>query len=352
MPAKTQISDRIWFGIARWDGSSVAIEGAISPWPVGHDRAHLLILHEARPIGWLEVQAEEMTESIVLAHLATRAPDLLHQEHPEAPIGELTIAVCTRERADSLRMCLDRLRLSVNNCHEVLVIDNAPQTKETEQVVNSFSVDGMWIRRVVEDKRGLSRARNRALEEATTKYLAYTDDDALPDVGWASALLRGFLRGSNVALVTGIVPPAQIETRAQALFQRKVKWSRSLLPETYSMRRHKEHPYPFPFPFSAGHFGTGANFAVDRMAVRDVGGFDDALGAGTRAEGGEDIEMFVRILRRGFELVYQPSAIVWHMHRRETPTFAAFSSATGKGFPLPLLANSSILARSRCFEEP
>ncbi len=268
---------------------------------------------------------------MVLANLETLRKEALVTKPPTQPIDELTIAVCTRERAESLRRCLERLRLSVDNRHEILVIDNAPETKETELVVESFATDGMRIRRVVENARGLSRARNRALEETTTKYLAYTDDDALPDCGWTDGLLRGFSRGSNVAVVTGIVPPAHIETRAQELFQQKVKWSRSLAPETYSMRQQKEHPYPFPFPFSAGHFGTGANFAVDRKAIRDLGGFDEALGAGTRTQGGEDMEMFVRSLRRGFELVYEPSAIVWHVHRREEHALRSLLFGYGKG---------------------
>jgi GT2 family glycosyltransferase len=185
----------------------------------------------------------------------------------------------------------------------------------------------MRIRRVVEPTPGLSRARNRAIREATTEFVAYTDDDCRPDIEWSTELLRGFSTGTNVALVTGIVPPAQIETPAQALFEKKLKWSTNLLPETYSMANRDD--YSFPFPYSAGHFGC--LFGVRRKVVSDLGGFDEALGAGTRTGGGEDTEMFVRVIRSGYELAYQPSAIVWHVHRREDDQLRKHLYGYGKG---------------------
>jgi cellulose synthase/poly-beta-1,6-N-acetylglucosamine synthase-like glycosyltransferase len=81
------------------------------------------------------------------------------------------------------------------------------------------------------------------------------------------------------------------------------------------MTKHSE--YDWPFPYSAGHFGAGANFAVRRQTILDLGGFDEALGAGTRCGAGEDNEMFVRVLLAGYDLSYRPSAVVWHRHRRE-----------------------------------
>ena len=71
------------------------------------------------------------------------------------------------------------------------------------------------------------------------------------------------------------------------------------------------------YPYSAGIFGTGANFAVDRDLLMGLGGFDETLGAGTPAGGGEDLDAFVRVLRAHRSLVYEPSAVVWHRHRAD-----------------------------------
>jgi GT2 family glycosyltransferase len=48
-----------------------------------------------------------------------------------------------------------------------------------------------------------------------------------------------------------------------------------------------------------------------------LGGFDEALGAGTLTRGGEDLDIFVRVLRSGRAVRYVPNAIVWHHHRSD-----------------------------------
>jgi hypothetical protein len=48
-----------------------------------------------------------------------------------------------------------------------------------------------------------------------------------------------------------------------------------------------------------------------------LGGFDEALGVGSPTRGGEDIDMFVRVLLDGRGLTYQPNALVWHRHRAD-----------------------------------
>jgi hypothetical protein len=71
--------------------------------------------------------------------------------------------------------------------------------------------------------------------------------------------------------------------------------------------------------------------AVRRQLALDLGGFDEGLGAGTRSRGGEDLEMFVRVLRAGHQLAFEPSAIAWHVHRRDDDAFRRQVFAYGSG---------------------
>jgi len=57
--------------------------------------------------------------------------------------------------------------------------------------------------------------------------------------------------------------------------------------------------------------------AFRRSVFEDVGNFDPALDAGTSTKTGGDTEMFFRVLKEGHTLVYEPSALVRHRHRRE-----------------------------------
>jgi GT2 family glycosyltransferase len=54
-----------------------------------------------------------------------------------------------------------------------------------------------------------------------------------------------------------------------------------------------------------------------REVVGETGLFDEALGPGTPARSGDDHEFFYRVMARGYRIVYDPAAVVWHRHRRD-----------------------------------
>jgi GT2 family glycosyltransferase len=329
MGGTTEFAYRTWVAIARCGDGAIAIEGVVEPWSGRHDRARILVVDDRGPIDWLILTADDEPEEAIAKLLARNAPTDARPPLPSVPKGRLTVAVCTRERPDLLRSCLERLCTADGDGYPVVVVDNAPRTGGTDQVVSEFAARGLAIRRIVEMRPGLSRARNRALADIDTEYVAFTDDDALADRTWPRELHRGFSTGSSVAVVTGIVPPAQIETETQALFERKIyKWSNKLDARTVRMERGSGS---HGFPTSTGDLGTGANFAVDRKVVLELGGFDEALGAGSLSRGGEDTEMFVRVLRAGYDLRFQPAAIVWHLHAVDPRELRKIVFGYGKG---------------------
>jgi hypothetical protein len=71
------------------------------------------------------------------------------------------------------------------------------------------------------------------------------------------------------------------------------------------------------FPYAAGTFGSGANMAFRAEALRALGGFDPATGAGTRSRGGDDLAAFFGVVAAGGTIAYQPAAIVRHYYRRD-----------------------------------
>jgi hypothetical protein len=71
---------------------------------------------------------------------------------------------------------------------------------------------------------------------------------------------------------------------------------------------------------------------VRREHMLSLGGFDTALGAGTRTKGGEDLDMFLRVLFDGKAIVVEPSALVWHRHRDDLDALTAQAVGYGRGF--------------------
>lgn len=105
---------------------------------------------------------------------------------------KINVAICTWNRAESLRSSLKGLRRqrSWDGIHVLVVNNNSTDT--TSEVIAEFS-DGMPVRELRETKQGLSHARNCALESSLdADYLIYTDDDVEVCEGWLSAYCEAF----------------------------------------------------------------------------------------------------------------------------------------------------------------
>lgn len=247
---------------------------------------------------------------------------------PQGPsCPPVSVVVCTRDRVESLRATLLSLLAVEYSDFEVLVVDNAPRTSATRDFVAQLG--DARVRLITESRAGLSAARNRGVAESRHRIVAFTDDDVIVDAGWLGGLTRGFTRAANVACVTGMVPAAQLDTAAQAYFDAKVSWAQSLRPRLFDLADHRvDAPL---YPYLPGTFGAGANFALSLDAFADVGPFDEALGAGSPAQGGEDLDYFLRCVLGGHAVAYEPSALVWHIHRREATALQTQMVGYGSG---------------------
>ena len=306
----------------------------------GYTRARLLVRRGADIRGFVDVALAD--GCLDLADLSARVallPPPAPRLEPVPDPGKLptfTVLVCTRDRAALLRSALLSV-LALDYPHfEVLVVDNAAATPETRDLLaNEFAGR---VRRIEEPVPGLSRARNTGLRNALGEFVAFTDDDVTVDPYWLRGLAAGFARGDDVECVAGLVPSGELRTAVQAFFDDRVSWSRNLSPRHFSL---SDPPKDLPmFPFSVGEFGTGANFAIRRGYALEIGGFDTAFGVGTRTGGGEDLDIFTRVILDGRGLVVEPSALVWHRHRDDLAAlrYQARGYGTGLGAWLTKIA--------------
>ncbi len=214
-----------------------------------------------------------------------------------------TVVIVTHDRPDDLQRALEAVLRLDGEGHDVLVVDNCPSTDAARAIVEGYR----GVRYVREDRRGASAARNRALREATTDVVAFTDDDAAPDPGWLRALLRNF-NDPLVYCATGLTMPLELETDAQEACERYTPHGRGFSRTVFSGSRCN--------PLSVGQVGVSLNMALRRSALEHVGAFDELLGPGTPCRCGEDYDFFSRILAAGYRIVYDPAALSWHRHRR------------------------------------
>jgi GT2 family glycosyltransferase len=222
---------------------------------------------------------------------------------PVQPVPIATVVVCTRDRPEDLQRCLEAFMRLPDDGQEYLVIDNCPASDATMELVKNYPK----VRYIREDVPGSSAARNRALREAKHEFVAFTDDDAAPDPNWLRSLLQNF-SDPRVMCVTGLVMPLELETEAQEWFERYSPHGRGFYRLVFDGAKDN--------PLIVATVGVSASMALRKSLIDFIGLFDEDLGAGTPTVGGEDCELFARILRSGYRIVYEPRALSWHRHRR------------------------------------
>ena len=244
----------------------------------------------------------------------------------------ISVVICTRDRPQSLQRCLDSFRALDYQSFEIIVVDNAPTSAATERLVAECAID-QRVRYVREDRPGLDWARNRGIEEARSDIIAFTDDDVRVDPGW----LRGFARAfadPDTVLVTGLVVPAELATEAQVVFE---DWcggmGKGMLPSSY-----QRDELSAAAQLGSHHLGVGANMAFRRDWITRIGGFDTALDVGTPSHGAGDLDIFERCIMSGDVARYEPTAMVWHYHRRDMRALRRQITDNGRAFGVFLLS--------------
>jgi GT2 family glycosyltransferase len=225
----------------------------------------------------------------------------------------VSIIVATHDRPSELAAALQSLLALAYTRYEIIVVDNAPSTNATAELIQSLATSRIDVRYVREDCAGLAIAHNRGLLEVTAPIVAFTDDDVRADPHWLTEIVRGFRISDQVACVTGLVLPSELETQAQAWFEQFGGFTKGFTLRVFD-RSNQSGPL---YPYTAGRFGSGASMAFRTAMLCRLGGFDSALGAGTLALGGDDLAAFFQIVMSGYQLVYQPAALLYHCHRRE-----------------------------------
>jgi glycosyltransferase involved in cell wall biosynthesis len=283
-------------------------------------RARILVRSGATPLGFIETDLADgqlLLEEIVQQARSKFSSDESAAARDDgwttAPGPSVAVVLCTHNRPEGVLATLNSLLGLRYPDFEVIIVDNAPSDGLTADAVARFAAGERRVRYVCEPLKGLSRARNRGLAEARSELVAFTDDDVRVDPFWLHGLVRGFNRDSNVACVTGLVVSSSLEHPAEQYFDKRIWWAWQFEPRLYKRQR---SPRDSPLhPYAAGTFGAGANFAARVDVLRSLGGFDQCLGAGSPTQGGEDLDIFLRMILSGHALSYEPCALVWHDNR-------------------------------------
>ena len=212
----------------------------------------------------------------------------------------VSVVIATRNRATFLPEALKAFEGIVTALPwELIVVDNG-STDTTAQVIADFGArTALAFRGLSEPRPAASRARNTGWRAAAGEIIAMTDDDCYPRPDYIDAIDACFANPATGYLGGRIElhDPGDAPVTLQLL--------------------------DTSVPIRSGGFVRpglvhGANMAVRRSVLEAIGGFDVALGAGTRFFC-EDLDLLSRASAAGFAGGYDPRVVVSHHHRRRDP---------------------------------
>jgi glycosyltransferase involved in cell wall biosynthesis len=226
----------------------------------------------------------------------------------------LSVVICTRNRPDSVRLTLRSILACAypKDRWEAIVVDNAAEADSSIPAAAAEAGAKVEVRVVHEPVPGLSNARNCGLRNARGELIVFADDDVEVNAEWLAVLAAPFRADPRVGATSGMTLPGSLETPVERWTEGFGGRSRPLLVRRFDL---SNPPPDNPlFPFTVGELGAGRNMAFRRELLESLGGFDPALGPGTIAHDGDDIEALLRVLLAGHVIVHDPAAIVWHAH--------------------------------------
>src|SRR4051812_19019625 len=200
----------------------------------------------------------------------------------------VSVVVATRNRADKVRRLLDQLAaLDGGPPTEVVVVDDG-SSDDTARAVTEFAAQQPWVQLLrVDSSRGPAHARNIGWKQATSGYIAFTDDDCRPTPGWLQSLLSGHADGADIVQGPTVADPDEYDARTAL--------SHWITVDKPSFR-----------------FET-CNISYRRDLLERVGGFDEGFGTSRGgAPYGEDADLGWRATDLGAAFAFSPDALVVH----------------------------------------
>lgn len=202
-----------------------------------------------------------------------------------------SVVICTRNRGELIVDTLETVLANPYPNFELLVIDQSTD-EVTKNAVKHFSSDDR-LRYIYTDTQGTGVSRYLGLVEATGEYVLYTDDDCTVPPDWVDVITKIFENSPKTAVIFSNVIPGQHDAERGVIPNHIYDQEQTI---TSLVKYYKS-------------IGMGAGMSVRRDAILAIGGFDQQLGPGSIFRSGEDYDIAVRALIKG-----------WYVHETNQTT--------------------------------
>jgi len=202
---------------------------------------------------------------------------------------KLSVIIPARDSARTIQACLEALLLQqgyiFGQDYEVILVDDGSQDN-TAQIAEQLGV-----RVICQPNAGPATARNTGVEHARGELIFFTDSDCIPNSDWLSRMAAPF------------ADPTVVGVKGTYLCEEKNAVARFVQQEF-------EYKYRSLEKLTRIDFIDTYSAAYRKSIFIENGGFD----ARFPVPSVEDQEFSFRLSRKGYHLVFQPSAHVYHRH--------------------------------------
>ena len=221
---------------------------------------------------------------------------------------DFSVIVPTCNRPRELEACLTALaalRYAADRFEVIVVDDGSAEPAGTAVALFGNRLNVSVVR---QENAGPAAARNRGVEHARGAWLAFTDDDCLPDADWLRTLACRLEERAD-CVVGGHTANGLTDNLCSAMSQIIV----DVVYRYYNVRPEE------------ALFLTTNNLAMPRDLFQAIGGFDEAFTTS------EDRDLCDRCLCRGLGLLYAPECVVYHRHSLSYRSFCKQHFNYGRG---------------------
>jgi glucosyl-dolichyl phosphate glucuronosyltransferase len=213
----------------------------------------------------------------------------------------ISIIICSYNRSSDVSECLGALIPQVDAEAEIILVDSASDPKNQAEMARlARRYPAVNLTRV--DQPGLSLARNRGVQLAAGEWVVFLDDDAIPFPDWFRKLLAVAASAAPTqAVIGGGIYPRWPDGMNGEHLSRRWKMFLSLAEDDK------------PGSVKDGYTVNGANYAIRRHVLLDIGGFSEKLGrVGASLISGDDCLVTESVLEAGFSAGFDPAFKVYH----------------------------------------
>lgn len=214
----------------------------------------------------------------------------------------ISVIINTLRRPLELEKALNALEKQTYKDFEVIVVFG-PDDEVSRQMV---SVKFPTAKQARVEVANLSISRNEGIKNAASEWIAFLDDDGIPEIDWLEELYT-FAEATGIDIVSGpLVDRTGLEYQALSV-------TSNIHGESFVFKRSKQE---LPFLTKVNSLSSnypsvvGANFMIRRSTLEAIGGYDEVFEYYL-----DETDLCIRAVHVGAKIGYAPYGAVHHKWR-------------------------------------